>query len=188
MSNRATYSDYSIRFRGNLSDLSEFGLSSLKGALLLTSLLPNSLTTCVDELGVVSLTSTYTPALLALIKAYSSVFIVGLYQSLRTKLFTFQWRITITPLSKGIMNFFVRSIFKSSSPAPIMRMTFFGPTKPSSSACIPNWKYNAWVDVGMSINFSSQTTAGLNILRAIFHSAKGEHPLGRRCSPLAPSY
>lgn len=141
---------------------------------LLTTLLP----TCVNELGTISLTRWYAPLSSALNPLFSPIKVLGRYQSFLTRLFTRQCRITITPLSKGITNFLAMSIFKSSSPAPTIRMTFFGPTNPSSSACIPRWKYSACDELGMSRNKSLATTLGLNILLAMYLPRDG-HALSR---------
>nr|AKH46990.1 phage replication initiation protein [uncultured marine virus] len=88
-------------------------------------------------------------------------------------MFIFQCLITITPSSNCSTNFLAFNSLRSSAGQPSILTILFGETKPSSSACIPRWKYKAWEERGMSRKASFSDMSLLNILLcAISYSIK----------------
>ena len=107
---------------------------------------------------------TQRPALSSDIKARSSEKTVLWYRSFLSVLLIFQSAMTITPLSKGIIYPFDDNSRRSSSLQPTPRAIFLGDeTKPSSSPCIPKWKYNACALTDISRNLSVSVTESENI-------------------------
>ena len=107
----------------------------------------------------------YFPLFSSFNRAFSSRYTVSWYLSFWSVLLILQSVMTTTPLSKGIINPFAASKRISSSLHPAARAIFRGDaTNPSSSPCIPKWKYRACVLVGISINLSVSTTCRENIL------------------------